>query len=168
MLASPPVIVEGDSLAWQMRPAVEYRIHVRHYEAIIGLGARLGIDRVLARHVAGRIVLVSLGTNDALYPRLRHLSSRMIARNARRLVRVARCVVWSRVRIARPGYKRETRIANAGLERVARAHPRLHLIRPPPPDSGDGVHFSERGARILGSRFARAAVRECGAARRRS
>ena len=152
------VAVEGDSLAWQMRPALERRLEVESYESVIRLGVKLGVDRLLARRVAGKLVLVSLGTNDVLLTD-RRVSARRIARDARRLARVARCVVWSRIRITRPGFARRQRIVNAALDRVAR----LHLVRPPPPDYGDGVHFSPRGARILADRFARTAVRACGA-----
>ena len=152
------VAVEGDSLAWQMRPSLERRLAIESYEAAYGMPTQIGVERLLARHVGGKIVLVSLGTNDAMLTD-RPLSSRRIARQARRLVRVARCVVWSRVRITRAGFAHRQRIVNAGLERVRL----LHLVRPPPPDYGDGVHFSARGARTLAGRFARAAIRECGA-----
>jgi hypothetical protein len=151
------ITVEGDSLAWQMRPALERRLPIESYEAIIGLDIKLGITRVLARHVKGKIVLVSLGTNDVLRTDLEPITRRRVERQARRLTRVAKCVVWSQVRITRPGYGRKQRIVNSGLKHS----PKVHLVSPPAPDFGDGVHFSVRHAQILAGRFDRMTRRNC-------
>ena len=152
------ITVEGDSLAWQMQPALERRLPIESYEAIIGLDIEAGISRVLARRVEGKIVLVSLGTNDVLRTDLPPLTRRRVERQVRRLTRVAKCVVWSQVRITRPGYANRQRIVNSGLKHS----PKLHLVNPPSPDFGDGVHFSSRHARILAGRFARATRGGCG------
>lgn len=150
------VAVEGDSLAVQMRPGLEARLRVSPYDAVGGQLIHAGVSRVLARHVDGRVVLVSLGSADALL-RPEEVRARDVAHEARRLLRAARCVVWGGVRIDLPGYERPQRRVNAGLARVTR----LHLVRPLRPDLGDGVHLAPASADRLAGRFARTARREC-------
>lgn len=145
-----PVIVEGDSLAVQMRHALVHRVHIHAYDAGLGRTTRVGVDRLLARRdLRGAIVMVSLGTNDVI----RNMSAREMARQARRVVRRARCVVWGEIRIGL--YDRGRRV-NAGLRRVHG----LHLV-PGVKPSREKVHLTPAGARERARRYARVARRYC-------
>jgi hypothetical protein len=144
-------IVEGDSLAVQMRP---FLAPAHAYDAKPGRPLRTGVDRLLARDdLDGRTVLVSLGTADYLFG----LSTPAdMAHEARRLLRRAGCVVWKRIRAER-GPWGDTgdggAALNAGLERVKR----LRLVDAVQPDAGDGLHFTPTAAAEQARRMERAA-----------
>lgn len=132
--------VQGDSLAVGIRPYV----HVRHFDAQVGRSTEVGVRRLLARRVSGRIVLLSLGTNDFYRP------SRWFAGEIRRVKRAVDngCVVWA----VTPNSKRLNRV----LWRAAGPRFRvIHHVAPGP----DGIHPTLSGYKTLAFRYRRAARR---------
>lgn len=151
-----PFLVEGDSLAVQMEPAL-----IRHafaYDAKPQRIVEVGVNRIIARRDRpDRPVLVSLGTADYLFGTS---SPVKIAHDARRLLRHHRCVVWKLIRSERwPWGDRGDggEALNRGLRRVTR----LHLVEAVKPDAGDGLHYTATTATIQAQRMRRVAEREC-------
>lgn len=158
------VIVEGDSLAVQMQAPLEARAPVRWYDALPGRNTHDGVVRLLARKdLRGRPVLVSLGTNDTgWYPGSTPRTASEMQRSARRVLKEGACVVWGLVRIDRSTVDQANVSAvNRGLRQAAAENGRLHLVKALRPDSPDGVHFTEAGARDRAKEFLRVARREC-------
>jgi hypothetical protein len=157
-LLIPPVVLEGDSLAWQMRPVLERHLPIAVADVESARPTAVGVARLVAlRHrVSGRPILVSLGTVDALQAAAGvegAADAKAMAHQARRVLRLSECVVWGLVRI---DYGDGGAAVNRGLRRVKR----LHLVRAVKP-SRDGAHPTRAGTRRLARRFARTARREC-------
>lgn len=131
------LVVEGDSLAVGMREPLTRLVHVSRYDAAVGRTTSEGLFRL--RHVSGRIVLVSLGTNDVGHSKTwAHWRIRSLMR------RGPRCVVW--------GLTTNNAPFNRALREIKDG--RLHLVRAVKPDGGDGIHLSAHGYRVRARRFA--------------
>lgn len=154
MIAPPPVIVEGDSIAYEMQPAFRQIAPVLGYDARGMRTTATGVNRLLARRdIRGRIVIVSLGTNDYLAK-----TGVDIARYAHKLVkRGTRCVVWREVRVDAPN--RLDGDGGAALNRRLRSVKGVHLVAAVRPDAGDGVHYLPDAAALQAKRLTRAAQR---------
>lgn len=133
-----PVLVEGDSLAVGMRPYLQ----ARYYDAQVGRSAVEGVPRLLARNISGRIVFVSLGTNDFWRP------TGWFRRQVRRVHRAvgSGCVVW--------GTTPNSRRLNGVLWDARGIHFKVvRHVQPGP----DGIHPTFQGYKLLAARYKRAA-----------
>lgn len=152
-------VVEGDSLAAAMRPALTESLRIRAYDAEPGRLADVGVTRLLARHdLAGRPVIVSLGTADHMLGSAATAVS--IAHDARRLLREADCVVWAAIRVEREAWG-DTGDQAAALNRGLRRVTRLHVVKPVRPDAGDGIHYTPVAAQAMAGRVAHVVRHEC-------
>ena len=146
------ILVQGDSLAVGMKPSLEGFVRVSDYDAEDGRSTETGLERLLVREVRGRVILLSLGTND-LYRSTRWFRARV--RRVRRAVGPRGCVVWGLIRA--PAFAQDARRLNEVLR--ANRGPRFRLVRPNGPYV-DGVHLTAAGYRLKAQRFA-AAARGC-------
>lgn len=143
-----PAVVQGDSLAVGMRPALEQRINVASYNAKGGRGTDEGLRLLLRRDLRHKIVIVSLGTNDL------GRSAAWMEQRVRAVVRKhPRCVVWGEVRVE--GTTADRRL-NAGIRRVKG----VRFVRAVRPAGGDGIHLTPQGYVLRAKRFA-AAAKQC-------
>lgn len=142
------ILLTGDSLA----VGASSYLHVRA-QATVGIGSTAGARRLLDERLP-RVVVVSLGTNDAPG------EWRTFRRNVQRVRRHAPgCVVW--LTIALPGHDRFNAVLRMaarrpGFELVPWAamvrSGRVHLV--------DGVHPFALGYRVL-ARGMRRAIERC-------
>jgi lysophospholipase L1-like esterase len=146
-----PVIVNGDSLAVGMQAALEARLHPAAYNAHVGRTLAEGVAILRTRTLEGRIILISLGTND-----LGRSAGYMASAVRTILKRKPACVVWGEIRV-------ENQNGSATLNRGLRSvkDPRIRLVRAVRPDAGDGVHLTSASYERRAARFAQAA-RSCG------
>lgn len=134
------MIVQGDSLAVGMRPY----IRAESYDARVGRRTDTGVMRLHAQHIAGKIVLISLGTNDL------GRSARWMEHEARAVRALRpRCIVWGEINVR--GTTLDDRL-NVGLRAA-----KVRLVRAVAPGP-DGVH--PRDYRVLARRF-KAAAQGC-------